>query len=114
MWARVRTAQVSWPSAQLTGWSSGSVTLQVRPGLREQVGGVLGMLWRRKDSEMCCFFVNCSESGVCVCICVLFGYNLCLLDAMLSLFGGLIVKATEPQIPRFRRAPKFNPSAICV
>lgn len=31
---------------------------------------------------------------------------------MLSLFGGL--KATKPQIPRFRQDPKFDPSAICV
>lgn len=68
VWPRVRTALVSWPSAQLTGWSSRSVTLQVSPGLREQVGGVLGMLWRIRILWDVLFFVNCSESGVCVCM----------------------------------------------
>lgn len=34
-------------------------------GLREQVGGVLGMLWRIRILRNVVFFVNCSESGVC-------------------------------------------------
>lgn len=56
--------------SRLTGWSSGPVTVHSSPGLREQVGGVLGMLWRIRILRDVLFFVNCSESGVCVCVCV--------------------------------------------
>lgn len=80
-WARVRTAQMIWPLAQLTGWSSGSVTLHSSPGLREQVGGVLGMLWRIRILRDVLFFVNCSESGVCVYVYV------CCLDVWVLLMS---------------------------
>lgn len=92
---------MSWPLAQPPGWSSGSVTLRGSPGLREQVGGVLGMLWRIRILRDVLFFVNCSESGVCACVytCVvwMFGCYSCLFVAMLSLFGGLTIKASNFQ-----------------
>ena len=64
----------------LTDWSSGSVTVHSSPGLREQVGGVLGMLWRIRFLRDVLFFVNCSESGVCVCgvcVCVCVSMYMC-------------------------------------
>ena len=88
----------------LTDWSSGSVTVHSSPGLREQVGGVLGMLWRIRFLRDVLFFVNCSESGVCVsvvcacvcvcrCICVSCGSS----GAMLSSFGGSTPQTLEFQ-----------------
>lgn len=84
---------MSWPSAQLNGWSSGPVTLHGSPGLIEQVGGVLGMLWRIRILRDVLFFCKLLRKWcvcMCVCVCCL---EVCLLDAMLSSFGGSIVKA---------------------
>lgn len=48
------------------------------------------MLWRVRILRNVLFFVNCSESGVCVRV---FAFSGCLCDAISSSFGGLIVKA---------------------
>lgn len=52
----------------------GQYLYRCSPSPKEQVGGgVLGVLWRIRILRDVMFFVNCSESGVCVCICVSFG-----------------------------------------
>lgn len=61
------------------------------PGPREQVGGVLGMLWRIRILRDVMFFCKLLRKWcVCMYMCVIwkFGNYLSLLDAMLSLFGG--------------------------
>lgn len=111
MWTRVGglPAWTSWPSA---GPRHGS------PGLREQVGGVLGMLWRIRILQDVLFFVNYPESGVCLCVCACiyvcvcvvwkFGYYSCRLDVTLSLFGGLNLEFSTIKTSPFR----VNPS-VC-
>lgn len=93
-------------------WLVLRVTLRGSPGLGEQVGGVLGMLWRIWILRDVLFFCKLLRKWcVCMYMCVVWKYGDVYLVRCSHCFGGSIVKGLKFQ----DLAPKFSPSsAICV